>query len=152
MIAWPPYIRFERKKKDTDWQMEKAKVVTYSVVSLRKLYKGQVKRVDSYKAFQKAYKGARVVVLGKVARKTEVITRQDKPMWMLSVEDYGDVYPMIFWSGFIKQLEQKGLAEQIDKDSVILVSGFKGKSPKGELQLTLGGERGCYVRVLKPSV
>lgn len=133
---------------DIDWQMEQAKVITYAVVSLRQLYKGKVKRADSYGTFLKASKGSRVVVLGQVTRKVELTTRNNKDMWMLTLEDFGDSYPIVLWDRFVRQLERKGLDEQIAKDAIILVSGLKSKSPKGEDQLALGGEHGCYVKVL----
>jgi len=136
---------------EIDWQMERSKVITYGEQSIRQLYKDKIKRMDSHSQFLKAGTGTRVVVLGKVTRRSEITTKQNKSMWMLTLEDAGDVYPIIFWSEFLKKLNRKGLNGQIDKEAVLLVSGYKGKSPKGEHQLALGSEAGSYVKVLRSS-
>ena len=132
---------------DVDWQIERSKVVSYSILSLRDIFRDKVKRIDTYSAFIKAPKGRRIVILGKVSKKHEMMTRKGDDMWILVLEDFGEQYSVVFWSDFLKTLKNK--KTKIVVGSIIVVSGYKSKNPRDEHQLALGREDGCYVKILK---
>lgn len=138
---------FENMTK-AEWELERTKIITYNLQSLAGIFKDKVKRVDTFKQFDAAPIGRRVVVIGAVAKKYEAKTKKGQPFWILTLEDMGEQFTVVMWSDFLNTLVN-GARTRVKKGSVIVASGQKSRSPKGEQQVTLGRERGAYMKLLR---
>ena len=68
-------------------------------------------------------------------------------MCIMTLEDLGESYEVVLWKEFLVKARKEN--KIFNKGSVVLLSGYKGKSPKGESQLSLGRESGTYIKILK---
>lgn len=128
------------------WDFEMNQLIPYARKSIQDMFPDHMTGVMTFKQYYSKKNGSRVVIAGTIEGFREVKSKRGL-MYIMTVSDVGNNYGVVCWNDMVKRLKEE--EKQLSEGIPVKISGIKGLSHMGEMQVALSNNRQCYVRILK---
>ncbi|MFH1209641.1 MAG: hypothetical protein V1663_02535 [archaeon] len=134
------------KISNMEWKLKSSEIMPYISKSVREMFSNKTSLAITHSEFLEKDFDKRIVIAGIVESYKEIMSKRGM-MCIIKINDSGDTFNVVCWSDYFNKMEEKGI--DIKEGLPVRISGYKSLSNRDEEQITLGREKGSYIKILK---